>query len=147
MCCFGTYSLTSKEKFIPFGLLRKTSRGWRINPPNHLQVVPWHYHGNGSRLLQMIWWIIIATAVVLRWPRKKCNFTSIIMIVQRYYLQMIWWIISISKYVFISRSCQTLFHFKEKQGSFTASPFAYEQFFHRYLIFWYVLASFCCYDE
>ena len=51
MCCFGTYSLTSKEKFIPFGLLRKTSIGWRINPPNHLQEVPWHYHGNESRLL------------------------------------------------------------------------------------------------
>ena len=51
MCCFGTYSLTSKEKFIPFGLLQKASTGWWINPPNHLQVVPWHYHGNGSRLL------------------------------------------------------------------------------------------------
>ena len=88
-------------------------------PPNHLLVEPRYYHSDGSKITLFPWprqyhcggskkssiaqkaqncqihsemeeKKFTATAVVLPWPRKQCNFTSITMVVPRLYLQMIW---------------------------------------------------------
>ena len=71
-------------------------------------VVPqkWQYHGSGSKnyffhfwmnlaILSFLsyTWFFTASAMVLPQPRKKCNFTSVTVVVPRLYLQMIWRIV------------------------------------------------------
>ena len=89
------------------------------NPPNHLLVEPWYYHGDGCKITLLLqpWQyhgsgskkssiaqiaqncqihsemeekIFTAITVVLPWPQKQCNFTSITLVVPRLYQQMIW---------------------------------------------------------
>ena len=88
-------------------------------PPNHLLVEQRYYHSDGSKITLLPWlwqyhgdgsknlffhfwekfailsflsytWFFTATTMVLSWPRKKCNFTSVTVVVPRLYQQMIW---------------------------------------------------------
>ena len=75
------------------------------------QIICWQYHGTTmvrevncsiSADVVVSWWKrnysskkwkkkkIIATAMILPWPRKQYDFTSVTMVVPHYNLQMIW---------------------------------------------------------